>query len=814
MRFRIPVLQTAVFFLLSLFSVAFGQQIISSVKLDDAKQNESVTVDVNLNPVTGLQKLMLYYKTSSMTEFRELEMDLRGNYATAIIPAADVKGDVIEYYIKLIRNGAADEYYPTGYPGNAPPLSAAIKTIDPRDQEVIILSPEKGASLILDDFFVSISLLKASEQIKKDATKIFIDDVDVTSAALFADDIIIISGESFPNKLAYGSHTIRVELYDQSGSKYHSVSQSFSTITQELAEEAQNRFNKRVNFEAESRNEKISGITNQYSSAMLNVFGSYKDLEMDGTVYVSSEEKANQQPVNRYTFNMRYSNMLEVNIGDHTPRYPELVFSGKKIRGFSGNLKLGYINVQTSMGEITRGIEGTVAKFYGLGDSIPAFNSSIIDIPPTMVDGKLYRKAELSQFGTYKRNLFAIRPSFGSGEVFQWGLSYVHGIDEISSIKYSNQPKENVVIGTDFTLGIDNQKILLTGQAAYSLYNSNIGPGTFTDADIDSLFGKGKQIDINPEDIRNLRKLLDPFITVNYYINPLNPQELSTLAAEGALTVNYFDNYLKAGYIYRGDAYTAFGNSFVKTDIMGLNVYDRIRLFSNTLFASVQFEQLQDNLKKTKQSTTKFNTLSTSLSYFPRFDFPSLLLGYSKYNNKNDISATDTNLTRLKQRVDDNTNRIQVQASYDIKFIVNHQTSIGYATSVRDDNGPYNNDGKQNSINFSTLATWNSQLNTYLSVVYNKSVVGVSEFKYTSVTFGGKMWWFPDKFATFGSINPSFGDFKRLALDANGQYYINKDFSIVGSIRYLIYGESTVNGVTVKPQDDVVFGASVRYFWQ
>jgi len=78
--------------------------------------------------------------------------------------------------------------------------------------------------------------------------------------------------------------------------------------------------------------------------------------------------------------------------------------------------------------------------------------------------------------------MFAVHPYFGKGENFQFGLTYLHSADDSKSIDFGARPAENLVLGTDMLIGIDDQHILLTGQAAVSLSNTDISGGNLSDS--------------------------------------------------------------------------------------------------------------------------------------------------------------------------------------------------------------------------------------------------------------------------------------------------------------------------------------------
>ena len=108
------------------------------------------------------------------------------------------------------------------------------------------------------------------------------------------------------------------------------------------------------------------------------------------------------------------------------------------------------------------------------------------------------------------------------------------------------------------------------------------------------------------------------------------------------MKLNYFNNNLKGSYVYRGNQFKSFGQEYTRTDIAGLNVFDRFRTLDNQLFFTVGYENLSDNLQDTKVATTTFQTLRASVSLFMRMDMPNITVGYIRNQNKNGIEATDS----------------------------------------------------------------------------------------------------------------------------------------------------------------------------
>ena len=803
-------------FLLGLIPSTFAQisSVVSEVKIGVAKENETLTIEARFQPSSSVTKAVIGYRSFGQNEFTYSDMIVQGSSAFFTIPAAEVLPPNIEYFMKFSMTTGAEETYPEEFLKSSTPIQIQVQGVSGKDKEVLVMSPEKGEKILPEEFFISISLLRASDIVNKSTTKIYLDNKDITNLALFADDIIIISPENFQIQLKDGLHSLSVELYDTTNTLYHSVSSQFVILNPSYALLGQSAINYTGDVRLESRNENIQTVGTWYNNLNVNLQADYKGFNLLSNVYVTSEEKKYLQPNNRYMVSLS-TDYAAVTVGDHYPKYPSLVLNGKRVRGFSGEVNLGFFNIQTSFGEISRDVEGTFIQYKDtLGGNIIAVDS---------IKHNGYKYAEVEP-GTFKRSLLAIRPSFGRGENFQFGLTFLHVKDETGSIEYGTAPKENLVLGTDLMFGFDNQNILFTTQAAFSLLNNDISQGSLTDSQIVSIFGPDGLININPEDVKKLRDQVSGLFTVNQYVTPLNPQKLPSLAAEAALSFNYFDNYLKGSYVYRGDQYSSFGQSYVRTDVAGINILDRLRLFENKFFVSVGFENLQDNLQKTKIATTTFQTLNSSISFYPRTNLPSIIVGYTRLNNTNGLSPikNPADSTAYLSAIDDITNRISTQLSYNFEWHYRHSVSLSFVNSTRDDKSYANYDIENSSVTVSSGTRWFDNLSSSLNISMNNSKVDTTSFSYVSLSLGTNYSMLQEKLLLSGSLSPSFGDYKRTSFDASALYYLMPNLTVQLQFRYLNYDytSSKLDQVTnilyaVKAKaNDVIVGLTTQLYLQ
>jgi hypothetical protein len=784
--------------LLFIFSPQLSAQvssIISKVHIGDAKEKIPLSISAELFSTESITGIFTAFRSFGQTEFTRGEMLITGNTASITIPGAVVQPPFIEYYLIISMKDGSSQTYPVGIEQGVVPLQVPVSGVSEKDKEIVILSPTVGETMTQSEMLISISFINASDKIDIPKTKIYLNNQDVTGGVLFAGDLLILSGDNIPQNLGIGSRLLKIDVYDKEGKLYNSVSRDFRIVSNEAAEEIGSRFKYDGYLKEESRNENFSSASVWYNNIEAQFNSSYNQWKLNGFAYLTSEEKSNLQPYDRYSATIQNGDWLELKVGDAFPQFPNLIIDGKRVRGISGSINLGAVNIQATYGQTEREVEGKLDSTYS-ANNVP-LRANIIAIDQL----KYGNPYGLVNLGTYSRNIFAIRPSFGSGEHFQFGLSYLHAKDDKNSIEFGAQPQENVTFGTDLKFALDDQNILFTSQAAMSVVNSDISTGTISDSQIDSLFGPNKSFNVDPAQVKKIKNILNKFITVNQFLGPWNPQKLSSLAADAALSLNYFDNQLRGSYIYRGNDFQSFGQSFLRTDVKGYNFADRFRMIDNKLFISLGYENLQDNLQKTKVATTTFKTLSASISFFPRIDFPNITLGYNRYDNNNGLSVNlpDTNLS--KNSVADVTNRFMMQCSYDFKAYVRQSASFSFTTSDRVDNGASKSNAKFNSTSLNINSYWSPQLTSNFGLLYSTSEISGIPFDYVSLSFGGSYKLLDNKLQLSANLSPSFGDYKRQIIEVVANYYVLYNLNLIFQTRvYRIPGSPTnsIVGLTTR----------------
>jgi hypothetical protein len=346
-------------------------------------------------------------------------------------------------------------------------------------------------------------------------------------------------------------------------------------------------------------------------------------------------------------------------------------------------------------------------------------------------------------------------------------------------------------------------------QAAISVENNDISSGSYSDEDIKTFKGvndttktpqQREDAKKEADDLIKIAKTIRSFITVNSELSPLNPiKGMPSLAVESELSLNYFNNYVRAMLFRRGFMYSSYGNDFVQNDIAGINVSDRVRLLNNRILAGVSYETKWNNTQNdVNMPTTTYNTLNTSVTAYPGVELPSFTVGYGLYTRKNPITLA-INSTQLDSLViaDEKTDRFYIAANYDFHMAVQNSLSASLSIANKKDNTFYKRD--QDNINFTTLiiSSFSIPLQTTLGIIVSHTAAysGLDStgaylstkqtFDYQTISLGARYRMMNDRLNLLATVAPSFGDFERLLLQAGAEYQVMENHYIVSQFDYI-----------------------------
>lgn len=808
-RIKNIIVVLALFLLTLSSSTVYGQvsPYVVEVKVPPAIEQSALSLSVELTQNVQIQQVLLHYRQFGETEYKQIEMALSGRIAVATLPAKIVTPPYVEYYINmLLADGKTWVTFPLENP-ELNPLKIDVKGINPKDLEIRFLSPEQGETLTAEDLAIAISLMYTSEKVDRSKTHLYLDGVDVTNEALLSDDVLLYSPKNFNKPLSLGTHSLKVDLRDTIGNPYYSKELTFNLSTEIAMEEVRSSFQYNGNGQLELRNEKVDTVSTVYQRADVRLNGTYKLMTFGGSIHVTNEDKPDRQPQNRFLGTFQVADYLKLQVGDAYPVFPSLLVSGKRVRGITGSATYGFFNLDVTYGKTTRAVNGTI-----IGDTTYA-DSSIADARPKASQPLGGLKYRLFNAGTYERSFFAIRPSFGSGENFQFGLTYLKAKDDMNSIAYGINPGENFVAGADLLLAFDNQKIKWSSQAAFSLENKNILAGNFSDYDIEQYEGvydttktvAERQSAMNDADnIKKYANLARNFITVNAELTPLNPATsgMPSLAYESELSLNYFGNFVRAQLFRRGIAYTSYGNDFVQTDIVGFDVSDRVRFLDNKMMASGSFETKHNTQNLLSGDITTIETYNISVSAMPATSLPSLMAGLGVNTRTNPINlAIDTTSNDSLYTANESTTRIFLASNYDFQILARNSLTATFSIANKKDNTFYKRD--LNSMNFALSLTtyYEIPLQTTLALILsqNKAYQAIKDtmvgkylgqtaeipFSYSTISLNARYRLFNDRLNLLATFAPSFGDFKRMLIQAGADYQIINNHYIVGQVDFI-----------------------------
>ncbi len=806
MRFPYALLLYSIIMLIHGNLTAKPSDYFLSVHHEEAFYNRPVEISVELLRSGAIKEIMLMYRSFESTDYIPKEMSITGNTASASIPAEDAKPPFIEYYLRIITSSGLEETYPVTDPEFNPgliPVYASGSVID----AIQILSPQENESLRFEDLVISISLFDLPERFLREETRVFINDYEITEYALIADDILVAVPSNIDGlDLSAGRQDIRIDFIEENIETINSLDWQFSIIGRQVPiEPVTPQFQYRMSMQGESKSESLAGSATQYNRGTVTFNGELPWVLLSSRLHITNEERSNRQPQNRYSVSAEMP-WLRLHAGDTYPKFPSLILNGRRVRGFHGQLDLGAFSLDYATGQTIRHVEGS--ELYQIpADSVDS--SGTLIQPPVnsvLINDSTYA---IYNFGTHTRTITAIRPSFGRADFVQLGFTYLFAQDDIGSVTIGRRPAENIVLGTDLRILLANRRFEFVGQVAGSMQNTDISRGNLEREELEELVGSeavDELVKVIP--LSTLQKL----ITINQYLIPFDPRELSSIAVDLHLRMNYYGNQLQFGYIRRGNDYTSFGLTSQRRDVQGFRLRDRLRLFQNQLYFDITFERLRDNLNDTKAHTTYIHRYDASLSYFPRHNFPMITVGYGYLKNDNKVDPGMPG-PEASRAIRDITNRYFVQLSHDFHWKIPHNGSLSMNISQRDDRtgrnadiDVYNITGIVNSRLDDVPLRMNIGFGLYHSKIpfYDEptELFVRSDLNYYNIILGGEYRLMNDNLIVNASFVPTFGDYDRTVFQAGAQYYFMRNLSLLFSVDYLM---------NPSTRDDIVSSLVLRY---
>ncbi len=682
-----------------------------------AEENKPIEIMVQVDgEFTTGDEMRVYYRVSGEDSYEYVVLDNIGNEFRGNLPAFPFFADKIEYFFsfiigsELITLPVSNPYFnpfsiqitPRSETDTTPP-TVETPAVTPQanqdlsDEDYLVLGPEPGEKVEPEDVFIAVSVFLDASAYDSTRSQLFLDGSEV--AAEISSDLITYS----PVLLPVGAHTIQVNLFDANGNPYKPIQWNFQVTGTQAAvargATASRPSSKNVtgSVYAESKVDKYSGIERKNHQIGARIRGNSGKIKYGSRVYMTSLEDKNFQPRHRFLFWVE-TGIVNLYVGDTSPRFSQLMLWGKRVRGFEAQLNLKFINFDFVMGQVNRSVS-------------PGTTSS----------------------GTFERNLLGLRTSFGSGKNFQFGLSAVKVKDDVDSISGGFRPKDNVIGGADLLISLFKNRVKWKTEIAGSLLTNDISSGPLTKQDIEDLIDT--DVGFDPADYED-------FLVINLSTTPLDPTDFTSGAFSSSIQIRAARHDFRIKYKRIGAAYNSLANSFLKSNVRGLRISDRVRLLRNRVYLNLSYENYDDNFKaEDSNPIVTLQTFRGGINLFPGNGLPNLTVNLKSYNRDNQITDIDIiNGIEFDKREDNTTTDVTVSLNHDfVLFDLDNTINISYVTMEKDDafkNSRLGNSfptGINNDIqSFSLKTKFRQPFVTRISYAENKntSLGGLSQFKF------------------------------------------------------------------------------------
>lgn len=774
-----------------------------------AEAGKNIPVKATIDGEGQVRTCYLYFRMAGKESFENIEMLSSIDGWTGEIPAAVVTTPGVEYFISAITHSQKIVTAPAANPYNAPyrieigsqapkrqPNSMSTPSaigdfITPDSEDFLILSPEAGEVVTETEAVIAISFIGNASAIDWKHFRLYLNGKNITRKLSTKQGVL----SYIPRRLPPGEYQIRLKYKQKNDSNYRQLKWTFQVESGGDSEDGTSLASNPIqgNIYVDLKNETVNDYRLETNVIGGNLRVNYAGFKVNGNFYQTSRETETSQPRNRYFIGVE-NKWLGFHFGDAYPRMHELMLWGKRVRGFGAHIHTGLLNVEFVTGETNRAVNGVTFSDFVLnpatGDTL-YYNPNSVP-PDTVNDGNLteyttkpanfeyVQSSTVSQYGTYQQILTGIRPSVGWGDNFQFGLSLIKAKDQVNSIDAGFNPRDNVVIGSDLLLAFDNHRFELKGSVAFSLLTEDISNGMFTKDQIDSTFDV--EIPFDPAEF-------EKYLVINESTTPLDPTGMSSLAYHTRLKMNYFNNSFEIQYKSIGPEYNSLGNTFMRKDIRGYSISDRLRLFRNRLMVNFEMNRFEDNFFDETQPTTILQTFNVGFSLFLPRRFPQISLSWRNHNRDNGLTDPPA-VDEFDQRIKNDTRDLSVNLNYNLTAMnLDHSFSMSFISSKREDGFDRTiYDIETNLKMFSLHTKFQSPLSTTISFATNENIAGgnANQYKYQMVDLRAEYRLLQDRLRCFGGLkqtsasNISPGstlDFRRFYFQSGAAYELNEHHS-------------------------------------
>ncbi|MDD4027386.1 MAG: hypothetical protein PHO75_04355, partial [Candidatus Shapirobacteria bacterium] len=538
-------------------------------------------------------------------------------YYWTTIPAKYFNDTEMEYYFEIqLVDGSVENYPPLD--GITPKYTLIPKAMEGELNDGFVLLTEEETVSSDEGYLLAVSFFALEEEIDPASIEVWVGGRDVTYAAqISAPTIMYREDKPTPGikkaviKAKLGSKQIHSNIWLTEvipGTYKHAIpftirgSASFAS-----------------NVYGYSDKDAAPGVSDNDAAAWADLYGTYGKVNLQTNLYVSSLEKTNQQPVNRYTFGVQVP-MLDIYAGDYAPSLSQFTLYNKSIRGL-------------------------YARFYGRAGSITWAHGK--SMRATTNDALIVNDSGRPlKSGTFAQEAIAAKFTIGSDRGFSMGFTASRHRDIVSSLDslyykvtytptgadtvstaYSTMAKDNAVLSYDIKINVPKHNIVLGAEIAGSMLNKNTIPGAIDKETISDLSGID-DFPIDPQDYSGI-------FVINKNMEPFMPSRANVawLAYYRMLILN---NLLNIQYAETGSAFNALGASYQLQDSKSLAITNQLNIAHCWVFSG-GYNLTADNLMGFKSETNTFNSwFVQSMLRLPRY--PYLKAAYFNNAGENKIN--------------------------------------------------------------------------------------------------------------------------------------------------------------------------------
>lgn len=638
-------------------SYAFGSDVELRLRIEDGfDQIKAATLLYRPVGKTSWQKLQLKSEPTDQL------------WMVGELKAADLKDYEIEYYFEIqMKDGTVTNLPAVNAPEPRYKLSPGLVNGE-KTNSFVLLSDDEGTDTG-GAYILAVSFFDVADEIDRNSIKVWVGGKDVTAASTITENAILYRDPSPAAGEVRSMVSAKVkgkDVHSELWTTRVKGGKGFRFLPSNLRGSL--NFVSNV-YDYNSNSGAGNLATEDDATGRLDMYGNYGMLNLQTNLLVSSLERINKQPVNRYTIGMELP-LLDVFLGDYSPNISQFTMGNKNVRGLYSRFHTKFLSLVWSHGEMVR-------KTY-----------------TPLVDNTGAPLAYGS--GTYKQEAIGARFQMGGDSGFQLGISGSRNRDLISSrdplsFAYTNvngdtlytvNPMDNAVLALDMRFNMPDQNIILGAEIAGSLHNKNTLSGAMADSTFTEFVGDDFPIEIAPSDIAD-------FFIINENVEPLMPGR-ENVAFTGYLRALLLGNYLDLRYTETGPAFRSLSSYYLANDTKQIQVNDQINIL-NTLYLNGGVNLSKDNLSGTKEQTnTTLSWNAQATLRIPRM--PYLKAGFfnNDYSNEQNTEIIPTNPFVPYDR---NAKTISVGVGYNLAMIPVAPTALDLTYRTGSDDNYLNEPG-------------------------------------------------------------------------------------------------------------------------